>query len=820
MIDPSVLRHFGTTNEALRAFFTCHKNSRAPQEMRAAREKFSQWIRNILTEGRAQSVRYYRFYAAADLAWDSTPILPEAVPLMAYAQGKIDFAVCEKELGPAASRFIQDVPCETPTTPPAGAPTAPAAASTKKALNLHKLHEVVVNIGRSYLTRRVDAQCNQYSNLRPQFKYDPRDGSLVGKCRADAMSEYTDIMAEGYGYTHLQRQAIRGMLMYGRSLMFPEAAWERGTSLAFADEGDQDAKLTKGLDSKGKEVKRRVKTVVTREGVPMVVVHPSKVIYDASQPLATINTDTGCGYIGYWDVKRFSDIKNNSKYFNTDRVALSTGAGAFYQNHRAYFDILYGDQPINFPTCPAQTVADAGSPNGGAPAATGPVPVDLAAQNDRKANTTFYDDVDQNKSVFISSLRIKVTPSDWFGMGEYSRPVWLHLHVAGDDTVIYAEWMPSLPGIYWGHNEDDAKMVNLGQMHEIMPWQDQLTNIFSQLLMVMKRTLAQIVVVNTDVVNDEHGAGSLAKLRRDLQGDSYYVSPKLLEISFAKLSKLNLNIDAVVKIVQPAQVDSEFIVNAFKAIAQILMILERIMMMSPQEQGQAAKHELSATESAVIQNTSQVKFEAISESVNEARSAWKRLMFESGQAYGSDQVELWVTQRYPDKVVKAAGFKVVDRDGADEANLPIQQKGRLILGSKRALVHNYIFTSRDGANRYTDQQAANTLVQAMGTLLPLVGAQSLGKERIFSVFNTVLRLLGLPNDLLLRVEPDEDMRVGDAASQPVDMEQRIGAIEQQLQQLVGSQGQFQEQVAQLSAAIRQVLDQQGLAPAPAPAPGA
>lgn len=830
MTDPKILRYFGTTNEALRAFFTCDKNPQADPRMAEAKRKFTKWVSNILIAGRDHSTRYYRFYAAADLMWDSTPILPEAVPLMAYAQGKIDLAVAEKALGPAASRFIEEVPG---TPPPAPAPTPPGAPITpppsapasepKKRLNLQKLHEVVVNIGRSYITRRVDAQCNQYNNLRPQFKYDPRDGSLVGRCRADAMSEYADIMAEGYAYPHLQRQAIRDMLMYGRSVMFPECAWDRDTTMDFAGDGEEGPGISEmaGYEPDGaggqKKVKRRIKTRVTREGVPMVNIHPSKVIYDASQPLATINTDTGCSYIGYWDVKRFSEIKSNPLFFNTDRVTFSSGAGGFYSQHRAFFDLLYGDQPINFPS----TLSSSGNPNAAANAPAGAAPVDLAARNDRQAQTTFYDDVHSNSAVFVQSLRIKVTPSDWFGLGEYSKPVWLHLHVAGDDTVIFAEWMPSLPAIYWGHNENDAKMVSLGQMHEIMPWQDQLTNIFSQLLMVMKRTLAQIIVVNTDLINDENGSNALAKLEADLKGDNFYQSPKLLKVSMKTLEKLGISFDAVIKIVEPNPLDAEYVMNAFKAISQILMILERLMMMSPQEQGQAAKHELSATESAVIQNTTQVKFESISESVNEARAAWKRLIFESGQAYGSEQVELWVTQRYPDNIVKAAGFNVTEKtvDPADTDKSAVQSKGRLLLGTKRSLVHNYTFTSRDGANRFTDQQAANTLVQAMGSLLPLVGAQSLGKERIFLVFNSVLRLLGLPTDLMLRIEPNEDMRVGeDAGAEPQGNEQRMAAIEQALQALAGSQGQFSEQIQQLTATMQQVLQGASNAPAtPAPA---
>lgn len=778
MINFEVLTHFGTTNEQLKTFFT--KKDGTPQSDHA--KKFCKWVSGLIDDGRTHSMRYYRFYAAADLMWDGPPILQENVPLTAYAQRKIDVVSCAADLERlgCADKFVETV--------------NKGVAGEKKQINLQRLQEVCVNIGRSYISRRVDAQCNKYNNLAPAFKYDPRDKSLVGRFRAEAMSEYADIMASAYDYKHKQRQAIRGMLSYGRSFMFPAGAWDYDTQIDFAPDDYAGEDLVKPED--GDTTGKKLRSVITREGVMVEVVHPSKVVYDTAYPPASINTDTGCGHIGFWDVKKYGDLCDNPNYFNVDKISYSSKGGSIYTQNRAYFDLIYAGQAVNFPAPGTPAPSDT-------PGAMSKHSVDLAAKNDRDSNQGLYTREQSEQGVFVTDFRVKVVPRDW-GMGKYPKPVWLRVLVASDDTVIFAEWMPSIPAIYWGHNEDDSKMINLGQMHEIMPWQDQLSNIMSQLLMTMKRTLAQIWVLNKDVIDAE----TISAFETAMKGDGFYMNPKLLKVSYKKLQSMGFNVkDGAMQLVAPDQRDQEYINNAFKAIVQILALVERLMMLSPQEQAQPAPREITAAEVAAVESTTQVKFNAISESIDEARSAWKRLTYESAMAFGSDQVELAVAQTFSPETIKKAGFKVKEPEAEKGSTA---EEGRTVIGSKTALLHNYVFTNRDGGNRVTDAQSANVLISAMNTVIPLIG-QSLGKRRIFEIVNEIFRRTGAFN-LVLETKEGEDDTLDNgeeqaaADQQNAAVEQRIGQLETTLQQLAGAQQQSQETVKTLIDVLRNGAD--------------
>jgi hypothetical protein len=106
-------------------------------------------------------------------------------------------------------------------------------------------------------------------------------------------------------------------------------------------------------------------------------------------------------------------------------------------------------------------------------------------------------------------------------------------------------WLPSLPAVVWSHNEDDLRLLNLGEAHLLMPWQDQLSNIFSQLLMKMKHSLLRVILINTDVVPK----AIVDKLAADLNSPKYYVAPHLLEVSFKEVGEgLGLDLDKVFRV--------------------------------------------------------------------------------------------------------------------------------------------------------------------------------------------------------------------------------------------------------------------------------
>lgn len=760
MIDLRVLKYFGTTNEQLRTFFTSRPAGKGPEgrdvpedPSYAKKTEFIKWVGGLIEDGRKHCFRNYRHFAAVDLMNDSQPTLPENVPLMAYAQGKINIETVQRELTEldCAADFVERKNVAKPGQP----------EEIKSMVNLPRLHEVCVNVGRSLLSRRANAQNNKYNSLRPFFSYNARGTSMVDHLRGEVMSQYAEDMVDAYGYRHEHGQCVRAMFNY-RTVLFPAGAWDCETQTLVAPETFNGEVTDAEVDGQ----KLRLRTAIVREGVRMLRPNPARVLYDTSQPLASINTDTGCRWIGFWDVQRFGDIRKSADFFNTDKITwTSTGVSVVDQN-RAYFDLVLAGQAINFPT--AKSVAGE---------------VDLAAQNERTAQAFVYSQsTDDERSVFVTDLRLRLCPKDW-GMGNYPHPVWLRVVVASDDTVIFAEWMPSLPAIYWGHGEDDTRLINLAMAHEIMPWQDQLSNIFSQLLMKMKHSLLRFILINKDIV----GKDVVEALRKQLDSPQYYINPHLLEISVNdEMKALGLDIGKVLTIIGSGQGtnanESEYINNAFKAIIQILAIMERLLNMSPQEQGQPAPREITAEEVAAIESTTQATYNAISASIDEARAAWKRIIYESAMAHASDQVYCPVSQRFTPETIIAAGFEV-EKDPASETANSAAKRGHTVIGTKAKLIHHYIFSSRDGGDRSTNRESATVLSNFLTQLLPAIGPEALGKKRIFDIVNEIFRLVSSYDLKLEMAEGEADGMV--APEIKGQMEQLVGAMKEHEQEITG-----------------------------------
>ena len=124
-------------------------------------------------------------------------------------------------------------------------------------------------------------------------------------------------------------------------------------------------------------------------------------------------------------------------------------------------------------------------------------------RNDRVAQTGLYAAEDlRTRIMFITQMYMRVNPKR-DGLGEYPHDVWLKLTVASDETVLYAEYLPSMPAVYGGINENDDRMANISVAHEIMPYQDQLTNILNSMLEQMKMSMFKIFAIDQDALDDD-----------------------------------------------------------------------------------------------------------------------------------------------------------------------------------------------------------------------------------------------------------------------------------------------------------------------------
>ena len=727
MVDYDVLKHFGTTDDRLREFFTAQQPSpevkakMTEEEIRTNerdiknRKKFEEMIQGWLQEHIVFSLNNHAKYSAVDMAWDSMPINKQIMPLMQYAQGRVNPANMEKwanDLPGGSERYV--------TKDDKGKVTG---------INLPKFFEVNVNLIRSVITRRHAAQVVKYSTLWPYYKYEARDSTSVGKLRADMVSQRMDIMADQYGYRHFQNQVTRDMFLYAHSVAFPRACWERDVQVV-------REKVAKEFDSG--ELKLKTQTV--REGVSWVSPHPSRIFYDNAYPLSSLNTDTGCEFVGFWDVCRFGDISNNGAYFNRKHVSYTSGMVDWFSTYWVYFN-QYFSHTIQPP--PSLTQEN----NGENPGA-------ITATNDRKNQIGLFTGQMEQISTIFSHLWVKVRPSNW-AWGTYPHPVWVHLRVAGDSTVVLANICPSSPAAVFSHNEKDDRLVNISEAHALMPFQDQLTNLYSQMLEVVKQDLFSVAILNTDVFPDtEEGNKVRDEFRSLMYNKATYASTQMLEISFQKLGQLGIKPEQAFTVVRSHP--NQNIEQIFKAITATISMAEKMMVMSQHEQGQAASHEISAHESVAISQSTDNVYDFISESIDEGRAAMKRICFESLIACGDNQVELTVSNRYPKSTVTKAGFTVKDPDGDDPTGYT------QIMGDKMSLVHDFLFTSRDGGNRPAGQAAATALIQllqSLGSLNPeLQNAvfSALGKEQLFDLINQIVRSVDAGTDIKFELAPGED----------------------------------------------------------------
>ena len=791
MLDFAILSEYGTTDDRLREFFSSklptpkQLEKMTPKEIRIKerdvkmRDKFQKMISGWLQEHIVFSLANHSKYAAVDLAWDAMPINHQVYPLIQYAQGRMDLG--------RVSKAMQDVPNGDKYLRKEGGEVV--------GIDLPKFTEVQINLLRSVITRRLAPQAVKYNGLYPFFKYEPRDQTQVGKLRADMVSQRMDIMADQFDYRHFQTQVIRDMFLYAKCVAFPRSYWERQIQL-------ERETLAMEFDDKGK-IKTKAKVV--REGIAWEHPHPSRVFYDNNYPLTTLNTDTGCEYVGFWDVCRWGDISDNAAYFNRRNVSYTSGMCDWFSTYWAYFNQYFTTiVPPSFPQASGNNVV---------------------ATNDRKNQVGLFTGQMESVSTIFTHLWVKMRPVNW-GLGTYPHLVWVHLKVAGDATVVYAKICPSSPAAVFSYNENDGRLVNISLAHELMTFQDQLTNLFSQLLEIAKQDLFSVAVLNTDVFPDnEEGKKVRDEFKNLLRNKERYASTQLLEISFSKLQQLGIKPSEVFTVVRSHP--NTALTNVFEAITTVIKMANTIMVLSDQEQGQQQSHEMSAHESVAIERTTNSVYDFISLAIDEGRSAMKRICFESLISCGTDDVELTVENRYPKSIIQKAGFNATNPDDAQGYTGYSR-----VTGNKMYLVHDYIFTSRDGGNRAGGPQGAQVLVQllqAIGALQPEMQnavLSAMGKTKVFELMNTIFRMTDAGVDLKLELKAGESddltlsqdaqfmQAVQKLAAQMADEVKATNSMHQAIQLMAQVFGQSNPQLLQQITALLQ----QGMPPQP-PAEG-
>lgn len=716
MVDLKVLKEAGTTTAALKKL--CEAEEGSP--LHDKRKKLESMIQSRVQEGVDYCACNHKIFMAVDLAWDAPPIGKETIPLQLYAQGKLDLNTLNTDLESleCAEEFVEKDP----------------DSNRPIKVNFPKLYEVSPSILRSIILRRVYAQTARYSNRWPFYNYEPRSTLNKDKLRAEITSQRMEIMADQFGHRHFWSQTVLDSFLYGFSTAFPAEGWSV----------DQQIKLIK--ENNGNT---RKETIVDREGVHWVKPHPTRVFWDTNYPLAALNQGN-LDWVGYWDVCRYGDIESNPDMWNTKAVGFSSQMINFFQIYSGFFSYYYGKNTINGPA------SDTDIPS---------------LMNERKAVMGTYSSDDTDSAVFLTNLYVRIKPNQW-GIGDYPFYTWLRLVVAGDSTVVYGEFLSTTaPGAYGGVNQNDSRQISASPAHEIIPYQDQFNNILSQILMVTKRGLAQIWVINQDLLDDD----MKEYIKESMAGENWFVEAKMLLYSGHQAAQMGLSAKDVINVIEANM--REKITELFDSLIKLLQIMDRMLNLSPNEVGQPMKSETSATESSIIQSTSETIATALADGLDEMFHAAKRLLYESLVMNSEEEIQVPIKNRYTRKTVEAAGFRDFDPDtdivGAD---VP---KSRTVTGPADALIHDYVFSSRDGSERPQNTEIAKTTLTILGQLLqvPVIG-EALGKERLFNMINDVMRRSGSGIDLNLELEEGEDDQIGPT------VDDRVQQLEQQIQQMM------------------------------------
>lgn len=590
-----------------------------------------------------------------------------------------------------------------------------------KVFNLPVFWRVIVNIAPAYMMIRVAKQVND-RNRDPYLKYEPFRDTPEDRFRCQVITDWVRVMTKNYGYQHIGNMAVLKAAMYGDQIMFPQDEWHEEKQLQYVAE---------------KETSK-----IVREGIPYYFPHPSRTYWDRSYGASTLNTNTGSKWAGNWRVQRAGEVRNNPKVWNRARLKFPS------QDLRAafpsFFNTVYSSCALKFPQ-------------------TSPRWADLNREANIEDNwyTTDWDDF----AIILTDHFEEVIPSEW-GLGDYDYPVWMRVLMANDVDPIYAAPLPSIAPIYFGYSPDDSRLLGTSLLLELLWAQDHVSNLMSQTLLSVRQNLANLTFVNKDVV-DEDVIRQIENL-----GEGQFRKLNLFRYSDYKF-KMGQN----EKKFESVQFPKHDVNQIIYVINSLLVLLERVNVISSQEVGAQATHEQSAAEQRFISKSVSNKAAYFGFQLDKGFDAWKTQIYYYSMAFADEEVwaEIPARELLTRERLEKLGFTV------DESSTTADGKV-VVRGKKSALALQRFASPRMEDQRLEDGAVATAMVQLLGIALKeQIIAQSVGSRQAVDLFNKVLTKFGFPEDYRLSVEFDPQV---EAAKQAEQFQGAIQGLMGQVQQLV------------------------------------
>lgn len=702
MVDLDILKDQGVSVETLKAAFTLTKEKAKAGKGETAvlavqegsqRDKIDRLLRTIKSRaagGRDYNLNNYRIYQALEEAWDLplkqiTPTM--LMSLLDKTQDPVAVVDTLKTWGIDPAEVMIEVP--DPKTP----------GLTQKVVSIPAFFRIFIPLAKAYVTIRWAKLVNDRDQV-PHYKYEPAISNQITRMRCEVITAAIEEMSNQYGYFDVEKQAIHRMLHYGQQFLFPVEAWHFETQLV-------------GKDSPYKgEAKGKYVEAVVREGIRFHQPHPARTYFDQAYYPSTFNTDSGASYAGYWRVMRYSEIVGNKNFYNLDVIKIANSD--WYSSGKGFFQNVY-PCTMSFPSVES------------ASAGTG------AHDSEKHIGSGFYTSILEDRGILINEYFQKLNPKE-HGLGDYDHEVWFRFVIASDDTILYCEPLPYAPIVYYGYDAAENRTIQSSMTLEILPFQDHLGNLFSQYLISIKQNLYNLNLVDTDVVN----AADINRMRST--AGFTFTGLNILGFSGKEFQTSQTAPKAIYSERFP-QVD----VNAIAlAMRMILEMVERLLVMSPQEMGQVASHEQTREEVRNIQAHSSSRLEFTGGAADRAREAIKRILYEGKMAYGEDEfyAQIPADPEVDEAMLTKLGFtwKGMDTD-----------TGRVtVTATKTAIKFEKFVANRDGADRINEAELARAMANFMNQVLanPMT-SQAVGPDQAIQMINLIARSSGFPRDFKL-----------------------------------------------------------------------
>lgn len=675
-------------------------------------------IRSRIQEGMDRNFRDFRTYYALDVAWD-TPFRQINPTLL---QNFLDQDPNQEDVYKQVESWGLSSLIEEKDDPKTG--------KKIKTFNYPVFFKVLVPLVRLYVTIRWAKIIND-RRLNPFFKYEPLKNTAVLTAKCEALTDRINIISQQYGYFDVLKQAVLKMLHYSTCFQFPKEEWHYEEQLRPATEDDVRRGKKNDADqpaSVGDNIR-----FTDREGLRYHLPHPTRVFYDLAHGPYTLNYDCGCEYVGYWRIARYREILN-SNFWNKDQIAL--GSGDLISNNQLFFTTVYSACTLRMPTTPAM---QAPTPDGNALAAE----IGVGSGNldrEKEIGNLYYGTEHGDQGVLVTEYFEKLIPSE-NGLGNYDHPVWFRFVIAGDQaTILYAAPVPYCPVIYYGYDADESRTKNASMSMEVMPFQDQFSNVLTQIILTAKQNLANLTFVDEDQV-DQPTLDTIKGI-----GEKLYRYLNVFKYSSKKAARMQQKLaDAVQSFALPKGNVAELIM----VLKSILDVLERVLVMSSQEVAQAASHELRVDEVRNIMQSTSARLIFSATPVDIACMAWKRQLYQGLMAFGDDDIYTMIPSDTPleQSVLEAMGFTFVDRDMTNQDRY-VQAR---IAKNRLALPLWSFASTRDNEDRTDNFRIAQTMGQLLQNMLnnPML-AQAIGPDQAIDLSNVLWKLAGLPPDRKLR----------------------------------------------------------------------